>query len=263
MTELDAAIFREVVLRLEARGIAVHCIPESDMLSTATDGYDAVITMARNVDNLRRFNTQLPCFNSTEGILACSRKGMVADILAREGLPQPLYNKGIARARRTVPFPLWVKNGESCSQTEDDTMFVTDERELSLATDSLTIRGVGEWLLQQHVEGDLVKFYGVEGTDFFHWLYPHTSHSKHGQERRNGQARGYAFSPDELKRIADKAAKAMDVPVYGGDCIVDAQGRLFLIDFNDWPSFYCCRQRAADAIAERVTRITIQTICQI
>ena len=36
----------------------------------------------------------------------------------------------------------------------------------------------------------------------------------------------------------------LDVPVYGGDCVVSSSGEIRIIDFNDWPSFARCREEA-------------------
>ena len=44
----------------------------------------------------------------------------------------------------------------------------------------------------------------------------------------------------------------MDVKIYGGDCIIDADGSMQIIDFNDWPSFAPCRNEAAPYIAKCV-----------
>ena len=41
------------------------------------------------------------------------------------------------------------------------------------------------------------------------------------------------------------------MPIYGGDAVIRPDGRFFLIDFNDWPSFGSCTQAAAEAIATR------------
>ena len=42
----------------------------------------------------------------------------------------------------------------------------------------------------------------------------------------------------------------MNVPIYGGDCIISSTGEIRIIDFNDWPSFACCREEAGVKIAE-------------
>ena len=44
----------------------------------------------------------------------------------------------------------------------------------------------------------------------------------------------------------------MDVDIYGGDGIVDEEGNVRIIDFNDWPSFAPCREEGANAIAKCV-----------
>ena len=49
--------------------------------------------------------------------------------------------------------------------------------------------------------------------------------------------------------LAEQLAAAVGLEIYGGDCIVCADGTWYMIDFNDWPSFSRCREEAADAIA--------------
>ena len=53
---------------------------------------------------------------------------------------------------------------------------------------------------------------------------------------------------------AERASRLLHLPVYGGDCIVEPDGSFYFIDFNDWPSFSCCREAASAAIAARVLR---------
>ena len=53
-----------------------------------------------------------------------------------------------------------------------------------------------------------------------------------------------------MRDICHKASEVLDVKIYGGDCIVGADGNIQIIDFNDWPSFAPCRQEAAPYIAK-------------
>ena len=46
----------------------------------------------------------------------------------------------------------------------------------------------------------------------------------------------------------------MDVRIYGGDCIIDSEGNMSIIDFNDWPSFAPCRAEGSLAIAKCVLK---------
>jgi hypothetical protein len=55
---------------------------------------------------------------------------------------------------------------------------------------------------------------------------------------------------NELQRVSAAAADALGLMIYGGDAIVDSEGKFHLIDLNDWPSFRICREDAARAIAE-------------
>ena len=98
--------------------------------------------------------------------------------------------------------------------------------------------------------GDLIKFYGVSGQDWFYWFYPFDEgHSKYGYEAINGKSHGLKFDLEALKAQCQKASEIMDVKIFGGDCIVDEDGTVRIIDFNDWPSFAPCREEATQHIA--------------
>ena len=110
-------------------------------------------------------------------------------------------------------------------------------------------------MVNEHLEGDLIKFYGVNGTDFFYWFYPfEMKHSKFGLEKINGEPTGISFKVETLQQICNQAASVLQVDVYGGDAIVAADGSMRIIDFNDWPSFAPCREEAADAISELILK---------
>ena len=55
--------------------------------------------------------------------------------------------------------------------------------------------------------------------------------------------------------MMDQAASTIQLDIYGGDCIIQPDGRPVLIDLNDWPSFSRCRDEAAQAIAERISEM--------
>ena len=110
-------------------------------------------------------------------------------------------------------------------------------------------RGIADHVVSAHVTGDLVKFYGVRGTDFFRYYYPtDDGQTKFDDEQHNGQAHHYPFDVNHLQQQATRLAEAVGISIYGGDCIVRADGSYCVIDFNDWPSFSRCREEAADAI---------------
>ena len=134
---------------------------------------------------------------------------------------------------------------------KEDVAYATCKVEVENILADFRNRDIPVAVINEHLQGDLVKFYGVHGTDFFYWFYPSPcSHSKFGLEKINGIAKGIPFSVEELKIQSDKAAEALNVPIYGGDCVVSADGTLRIIDFNDWPSFARCREEAGGKIAE-------------
>ena len=152
-----------------------------------------------------------------------------------------------------VTFPCWLKRGDSHAMVKQDVCYASTCDEAIRVVADMRERGIPSVVINEHLVGDLVKFYGVQGSDFFHWFYPSSeSHSKFGLEAINGLAQGLPFDPAQLKQYADEAARVLDVPVYGGDAVVMADGSIRIIDFNDWPSFAPCREEAARAIAGRV-----------
>lgn len=153
-------------------------------------------------------------------------------------------------------FPAWLKRGDSCAQRREDVSFVRNQEELRSAIASFCRRGIRSAVLSVHLAGDVVKFYGVADTPFFEWYYPTLGHrhSKFGLEEINGPAMQFPFDVQALKKEADRLASLALTPVYGGDGIVSADGRFKIIDFNDWPSFSSCSDRAAEAIVSYILK---------
>lgn len=176
--------------------------------------------------------------------------------------PQPVLNATrsvIDRMMRENDFPCaplhgdhgwWIKRGDEAAQEKGDVRFAANEKERDIITEEFRKRGITDIVTTAHVDGDLVKFYGVAGTAFFHTTYPTDGgFSKFGDERRNGTSRHTSFDIAALHSDALRLAQLTGIEVYGGDCIVRSDGSYAIIDFNDWPSFSVCRHDAAEAIA--------------
>ena len=147
-----------------------------------------------------------------------------------------------------------MKRGDQSAETQEDVCYCANRAELELAKERFQQRGIVDFIVQAHVEGDLIKFYGVEGTDFFFSYYPtlEQQFSKFGLEEINGKPKFFPFEVSALKQEADRAARLTGFVIYGGDCVISANGSFKIIDFNDWPSFSLCRELAARAIVERI-----------
>ncbi len=265
-TGRDAAIFSAVSDRLLRKGYDVSVVSEDLFFTDDFSDFAAVYSMARGRDAVNALagaeaEAGVPVVNSPAALLALTRSSLAA-LLGGAGVPLPAVSllraggDGTFALPAGMAFPLWLKRDEGTSQLSDDVCLARSEDEAREALSRFASRGVKAVLLEAHAEGDLVKFYGVEGTDFFSFTYPgdEGGFSKFGTERQNGAARHYAFSPDALAAAAAKAAKAAGLAVYGGDAVVAPDGSFRLIDLNDWPSFASCRKAAARAIAERICR---------
>ena len=99
--------------------------------------------------------------------------------------------------------------------------------------------------LQEHVPGDLIKFYGVARGDRRRARRPGSS----GSTTAIRCSRITRSTQDALRALVGRAAAALGLEVFGGDAIAGPDGRLVLIDLNAWPSFALYRDVAAPRIA--------------
>jgi hypothetical protein len=136
---------------------------------------------------------------------------------------------------------IWLKRGDVHASVTADVQWVDSVERLDAGMADFAKRGIDVAALQMHRAGDEIKFYGVAGGGFFHWFY-------------SGEARKYSFTFAGLESLANQAATAAGLDIFGGDIIVSPSGALTLIDLNDWPSFAPCRERASYAIADFITR---------
>lgn len=257
----DAAILNAVADRLRDRGCAVNIYTEEQFLSQEIEE-KIILNMCRGHETVRKLKNLQDggrlVINSAYGIENCARERMTK-ILLGNGIPYPeslIVNTGDDVSGELAKHDfgkVWIKRGDSHAVEKEDVSFCCNPEEVRNVLDGFCRRGIGSAVINRHLEGDLIKFYGVRGQDWFYWFYPSDEgHSKYGHEAVNGRSRGFRFDPDSLKTICQRASGILDVKIFGGDCIVDAVGKIRIIDFNDWPSFAPCRSEAASHIAECV-----------
>ncbi len=131
----------------------------------------------------------------------------------------------------------WLKRADVHATTPSDVVKLERWSDLNSVLGRFRARGLEKAVLQHHCPGDEVKFYAVKGDRLFWPYYPKESE-------------GHPFDEKALKALAEHAAKTLDLAIYGGDAIISPEGRITLIDLNDWPSFAPCRGAAASAIAK-------------
>ena len=147
----------------------------------------------------------------------------------------------------------WIKRGDFHAMHKEDVSYVRHPEEAQEVLQEYFLRGIKRAVINKHLVGDLIKFYGVSGSRFFYWFYPFDEgHSKYGHEAINGKSQGLEFDKDRMREICQHASDVLDVKIYGGDCIISPEGDIRIIDFNDWPSFAPCRDAAAPHIAKYI-----------
>ncbi len=254
----DSAIFNLTVERLKEMGHEVNEYSEEEFLSAEKISEDCVFSMARSkkvVKKLQKLQKEKLVINSAFGVEQCFRTNMTNKLISN-GIPYP---KSIvvptenpeALFEKLCCKVFWLKRGDFHAIHKEDVSFAPNTSVAIEILKEFHLRGINEAVISEHLYGDLVKFYGVRGSNFFYWFYPaEFNHSKFNAEAINGAANYYTFDEGLLKQYCGKAAEALGVHIYGGDAVIASDGSMHIIDFNDWPSFAPCRDEAATHIAQ-------------
>lgn len=257
----DAAIFNATADQLRKRGCIVSIYSEEQFIAGEVKE-DIIINMCREMKSIhllqKREDEGALVINSGYGIENCTRERMTRILLGNK-VPYPdslivNTNESVVDDLRKAGFSsCWIKRGDFHAMHKEDVSYCRHPEEAQEVLHEYFYRGIKRAVINRHLVGDLIKFYGVSGQPFFYWFYPFDEgHSKYGHEAVNGKSRGLHFDEDKLKEMCQAASDILDVKIYGGDCIVGADGTVRIIDFNDWPSFAPCRQDAAPYIAKCV-----------
>jgi hypothetical protein len=244
----DAEILRLTGKELEARGCEVTLKGPDELAGPLERHPDGVFLMCERVgalDVLAAWEARgIPHVNSPRAVLNTYRDRMVEQF--REAnvpfIASRLVNTEVVP--RALAAPVWVKRADVHNTQEGDVVFADSPRGVATALAALAGRGIGHAVIQPHVDGDLVKFYGVGRSarradpGWFRWFY-----------HKDQTLAGHPLDAGRLAALAHAAATALGLEVYGGDAIATAGGDLTLLDVNAWPSFALYRDEAAPVIA--------------
>lgn len=241
--EDDAAILLHVASLLRRERYVVDVLDPRTRRWPELPRRTVVLSMAQGeqaLEQLQRWERKgLRVINSVNGVRNCHRIRTVplwqhagctsppAAVVATNARTLPEWVQGVAAG-------VWVKRGDVHAMTAEDVQFAADGKRACEVLERLRLRGIAWAVVQRHVSGRSLKFYGV--TDRFFFLVGASGECSAQVER-------------EVARLARQGAAALGVEIFGGDCVVDDRGRCHLIDLNDWPSYAACRQAAAEAIA--------------
>ena len=169
----DAAIFNATAEQLRKRGFVVNVYSEDKFRSSDIEE-EVVLNMCRDASSISKLqqledNGKL-VINSGYGIENCTRERM-ARILMGSGIPYP--ESVIVNTDEHVKDALekadmnncWVKCGGH-SQHKEDVSYVRHRDEAQGVLQEYFYRGIKRAVINKHLIGDLIKFYGVKGTPF-------------------------------------------------------------------------------------------------
>jgi len=246
--EADAAIMDAVIDQLRDSGAETISIDAARFVSGGFPTPHLVLAMCQGEAGLARLSAVEEAgavvINSALAIRNCYRDLLGAGLM-RAGVPVP---EGVVvrtaapldlKPLRTIDLssPMYVKRGDLHALGPHDVLRVEGLEQLEATLMRFARRGVQLAFVQQEVVGEVVKFYGVSGGEYFATVAESGTHLSDAQKRALNQA-------------AATAASALGLEIWGGDAIVK-DDRFSIVDFNDWPSFSRVRDDAARAIARR------------
>ncbi len=245
----DAAIMRRVGDAMTERGFSVELIGADDVAEAPSDNLFVMCERGAALDRLAAMEKAgAIVVNSPSAVRNTYRHRMV-ELLARHRVAAPMSWIVAADANTARPADCaWIKRYDFHATQRDDVMYAASETGWREALRRFAERGIPFVIAQEHVEGDLIKFYGVrngagaKGANWFEWFY-----------HRDKGMLGYAFDPVRLSEAALHAAEALGLEIFGGDAVIKADGEPMIIDLNAWPSYALYRDRAAQAIADCLT----------
>ena len=174
--------------------------------------------------------------------IANAHRGCMLAAFERDAIAHPASR--LVRTDSTTELPewidrgsAWIKRGDVHATEADDVVRVDSYGAARAALAALARRGIANALVQRHVDGDVFKFYAVRGCFFV--AFPPGEHTR----------RLAAAEEAAMRALAEAAAAALELEIFGGDCVRGMDGDLWLVDLNDWPSYARCRTAAAVAIA--------------
>jgi hypothetical protein len=249
--EADTAILDSVLDHIRASGAHTTALDAAHFAAGEFPAPHLVLAMCQGQRGLARLaaaeESGAVVINSALAIRNCYRDLLGAGLM-RAGVPVP---EGVLvhtvapldlKPLRTIDLssPMYVKRGDLHALGPEDVQRVEGLDQLRATLMCFSRRGVQLAFVQQEVVGEVVKFYGVSGGEYFAAIAESDVRLSDAQTR-------------ELNHSTSIVASALGLEVWGGDAIFKGDS-FSIVDFNDWPSFSRVRAEAARAISRRSLR---------
>ena len=245
----DRAIMKSVGEALAARGFSVELVAADAAFETRCANIFVMCERGAVLDRLKNAEKAGSIVvNSPDAIRNTYRHRMI-ELFARHHVSAPVSQVVASNASKSWPATgVWVKRYDFHATESCDVIYAVSEDGWHEALHRFSKRGIPFVVAQEHVAGDLVKFYGVRNAtapidaNWFEWFY-----------HRDKAMLGYSFEVSCLRQAAFGAAAAVGLEIFGGDAIIQADGEPMIVDINAWPSYARYRDRAAQVIADYLT----------
>lgn len=242
----DFMIIQKTAEELMQLGVKVKIYREEDIFNEEI-AEDFIFSMVQSPSGSKKLleiaKNKKFVINTPESVRNCYRYNLNI-ILEESNIPIP---KSLIVDTNSTEFSfldnfhnkLWIKRGDAHASQKEDVVFIDDKKKVSYVMKEFINRGLKNCTVQNHVEGDTIKFYSIYEEDLFYW---------YGTDLKFCTT----FDANKLKQLANDSAKALGLEVFGGDAIITKESEIYIVDINDWPSFAPIRDRASKAIAKLI-----------
>ncbi|MFA7361342.1 MAG: hypothetical protein WC139_09930 [Candidatus Kapaibacterium sp.] len=242
----DFLIMQETAEELRKFGVKVTIYNEEDLFDVEIRE-DYIFSMVQSPEGSNKLldiaKNKIFVLNTPESVINCYRYNMNR-IMEENNIPFP-KNSIIDTGTKDFVFvgnfknKVWIKRSDAHAVQKEDVVYLDSLVKVKYIFNEFRNRGLQDCVIQNHIEGNTVKFYSVYGSDLF---YFYTTDLKYCVN----------FNEERLKNIANKAARALGLEVFGGDAIITEDSEIIIVDMNDWPSFAPVREKASKEIAKLI-----------
>lgn len=245
----DALILEAVAGELRKLGAKIKLLRPENLNSINPKKWDVIVPMCENLPALKTiqpWQKHSIFINTIDAVFNCYRINMTPLMQSCNHLHPPTEIRYTKELSANPPKffgskGVWLKRGDVHNQCNHDVVYVKDWADCRKVQKDFHRREIQTVCIQKHIDGDLIKFYGVGPLKWFDWFYHNPN-----------DAKKHKFDGHRLEVCAATVAEKVGLEVYGGDAIITSNGKIYVIDINSWPSFAKVRGKVKYPIAKHI-----------